>query len=137
MKGETFMPEVFPCFVEAFDSLVRSSLNADIFRSIALFITYALHKPMASASRTPMSRHMTIGARPTSATGRTLPPTPLPPVTDGKDAPKRPLTKQQVATGILEMYAELLCEKGATANLKKFARTVTNKVRHHPSDFDH
>lgn len=39
------------------------------------------------------------------------------------------LTKKQLGTKLLGMYAGLLCEEGNTGNIKKFARTVTNKVR--------
>lgn len=39
-------------------------------------------------------------------------------------------TRQQIGVMVLEMYHDLLCEDGnGTANLKKFAKTVTNKVR--------
>ena len=121
------MPDVFPNFVEAFTSLVKSSLSAEIFRSLALFITYAFRKPTASASRSPMSKHGTVSARPTLISATPKRPT-LTAAVDGKQNPKSPLTKQQVGISILEMYADLLCERGNTVNLKKFARTVTNKV---------
>ena len=39
------------------------------------------------------------------------------------------LTQLQVALKILEMYLDILCEGSDTTNIKKFARTVTNKVR--------
>jgi hypothetical protein len=38
------------------------------------------------------------------------------------------LPKRQLGNRVLGMYSDLLCEKGSTANIKKFARTVTNKV---------
>lgn len=38
------------------------------------------------------------------------------------------LTKKQLGSKILGMYCGLLCEKGNLTNIKKFARTVTNKV---------
>ena len=34
---------------------------------------------------------------------------------------------------MLELYADILCRKGEHANLKKFARTVTNKVKTNPA----
>lgn len=132
LKGETFVHDVFPSFIESFTSLVKSSLNAEIFRSLALFITYALHRPTASASRTPMSRHGAISTRPVLTSATPKGPT-LTTSMDNTQSPNSLLTKQQVGTSILEMYAELLCEKGSTANLKKFARTVTNKVCCHLS----
>jgi len=64
-EGESFLPDVFPSFLEAFTSLVKCNLSAEVFRSLALFVTYALHKPVISASRTPMSRHGTVSNRST------------------------------------------------------------------------
>jgi hypothetical protein len=127
LKGESFMQEVFPSFVEAFRTLVESSLSAEIFRSLALFITYALHRPSASASRTPMSRQGTTSARLSMISVKSRTPTLITSL-DDKQGTNPSLTKQQVGAKILEMYADLLCEKNSTANLKKFARTVTNKV---------
>lgn len=118
---------MFPSFLEAFISLVKSSLSAEVFRSLALFITYALHKPAVSAPRTPMSRHATVSVRslatqagPKRQTTSTA--------SDDRQNLDAPLTKQQMGARILELYTDLLCEKGNTSHLKKFARTVTNKV---------
>jgi hypothetical protein len=127
LKGESFMQEVFPSFVGAFRTLVESSLSAEIFRSLALFITYALHRPSASASRTPMSRQGTTSARLSMISIKSRTPTLITSL-DDKQGTNPSLTKQQVGAKILEMYADLLCEKNSTTNLKKFARTVTNKV---------
>lgn len=125
LKGEAFLPDVFPSFLEAFTSLVKCNLSAEVFRSLALFVTYALHKPAVSASRTPMSRHATISSR---STPPQVGPKRLFTEFDSKQNLDAPLTKQQVGARILEMYTDLLCEKGNTVHLKKFARTVTNKV---------
>ena len=38
------------------------------------------------------------------------------------------LTKRQLGNKVLEMYTGFLCEKNSSTNIKKFARTVTNKV---------
>jgi beige protein homolog 1 len=122
LKGEAFLPDVFPSFLEAFTSLVKCNLSAEVFRSLALFVTYALHKPAVSASRTPMSRHAIISTR---STPIQVGPNRLLTELDNKQNLD---TKQQVGARILEMYTDLLCEKGNTAHLKKFARTVTNKV---------
>jgi hypothetical protein len=84
-----------------------------------------LHKPVVSASRTPMSRHGTVSSR---STPTQLGQKRLPTEADIRQNLDAPLTKQQVSARILEMYTDLLCEKGNAAHLKKFARTVTNKV---------
>ena len=95
-------------------------------RSLALYVTYAIHKPR-STPLTPArgksiklntdlpSRRKTLGSSsPRSA------------VQQNDATPK--LTQLQVALKILEFYADLLCLKDDYANIKKFARTVTNKV---------
>jgi beige protein homolog 1 len=38
------------------------------------------------------------------------------------------MTKKEVGIKILEMYSQLLCERGNLMIIRKFARTVTNKV---------
>lgn len=38
------------------------------------------------------------------------------------------LSQLEVALRMLELYADILCHKGEVTNIKKFARTVTNKV---------
>lgn len=38
------------------------------------------------------------------------------------------LTQLQIALKILELYTDLLCQMDDFTNIKKFARTVTNKV---------
>lgn len=127
LKGENFLPDVFPSFLEAFTSLVKNNLSAEVFRSLALFVTYSLHKPAVSASRTPMSRYATVSTRLAATQAGPKQPTLSAASDDGRNL-DAPLTKQQIGAKILEMYTDLLCEKGSTTHLKKFARTVTNKV---------
>ncbi len=110
-----------PHFMASFESLVKCNYNAEVHRSIALFITYAFHTPPGSLPRTPKpgfatSRSTTPGLgvlrRPTIETGH----------------PSQMLTKKQLGVKILEMYARLLCEKSNLGDIRKFAKTVTNKV---------
>lgn len=95
-------------------------------RSLALYITYAIHKQKPTPF-TPVRgksiklntdfpvRRKTLGS-----------PSSQPPVQRDDADPK--LTQLQVALKVLEMYADLLCFKDDSSNIKKFARTVTNKV---------
>ncbi|RDL41449.1 BEACH protein [Venustampulla echinocandica] len=126
LKAETFPRDVFPSFIEAFKSLVKCNMTAEVFRSLALFITYAYHQPASSASRTPKSQYGTLPARSGSMMNDAKRPT-ISVLFDGKDVVSAYMTKREVGSRVLEMYADLLCEKGSTANIKKFARTVTNK----------
>ena len=110
----------------SFESLVKCNYNAEVHRSIALFITYAFHTPPGSLPRTPRppsasSRSATPGLgvvrRPTVETGSS-------PTTAGS----KMLTKKELGVKILEMYSRLLCEKTNLVDIRKFAKTVTNKV---------
>jgi beige protein homolog 1 len=126
LKAENFPRDVFPSFMEALTTLVKCNMTAEIFRSLALFITYAYHQPTSATSRTPKSQYGTLPARSGTVNGPRRPTVNT--LFDGKDISSTTLTKRQLGTKVLEMYTELLCEKGSTANIRKFARTVTNKV---------
>ena len=112
--------------MEALTSLVKCSMTAEIFRSLALFITYTCHKPL-SASRTPKTINSTLPSRSGTLTGNGARRPTLNTMLDGRDV-STILTKRQIGNRVLEMYSDLLCEKGSTSNIRKFARTVTNKV---------
>ncbi|KAK3694287.1 hypothetical protein B0T22DRAFT_369668 [Podospora appendiculata] len=126
LKAETISEETLPHFMASFESLVKCNLNAEVHRSLALFITYAFHKPSNSVSRTPKtasatSRSGTPGPgvlrRPTIESSQSLATT-----------NSKLLTKKQLGVKILEMFTRLLCEKTELDDIRKFAKTVTNKV---------
>ncbi|UKZ81439.1 hypothetical protein TrVFT333_009211 [Trichoderma virens FT-333] len=124
MKGEAISEEVVPQFMGAFEALVRSNLSQEVMRSLSLFITYAFHLPTSVGSRTPRlflntSRSSTPGPFKRGAA-------------DGGDGNglsygTRSVSKKQLGTKVLSLYSRILCEKGNTNNIKKFAKTVTNK----------
>lgn len=126
MKGEAISEEVVPQFMGAFEALVRSNLSQEVMRSLSLFITYAFHLPASAGSRTPRlflntSRSSTPGPFKRGAA-------------DGGDGNglsygARTVSKKQLGTKVLSLYSRILCEKGNFNNIKKFAKTVTNKVR--------
>lgn len=95
-------------------------------RSLALYITYAIHKqkptPFTPVRGKTIKLNTDLPAR-----RKTLgSPSPRPAVQRDDADPK--LTQLQVALKVLEMYADLLCCEDDSTNIKKFARTVTNKV---------
>ncbi|PNY27049.1 Beige protein [Tolypocladium capitatum] len=124
MKGEGISDEAADHFMTAFDALVKSNLSQEVMRSLSLYITYAFHTPAPSVSRTP---------KPPSALSRPSTPGPMKrPAGDvgGTQSPPagcRLLTRKQLGTRVLIMYSRILCERGNLNNVKKFARTVTNK----------
>ncbi|KAH8816858.1 hypothetical protein F5884DRAFT_237214 [Xylogone sp. PMI_703] len=126
LKAETFSQEVMPSFLEALTTLVKCNMTAEVLRSLALFITYSFHQPTGSNARTPKLQYGTLLNRSNTASPKSARPA-VNTFFDGKDEISSTLTKRQLGNKILKMYTGLLCEKGNTANIKKFARTVTNK----------
>ncbi|KAE8454386.1 hypothetical protein EG329_000008 [Mollisiaceae sp. DMI_Dod_QoI] len=127
LKAETFLHEVFPSFMEALHCLVKCNMTAEVFRALALFITYAYHKPTSSsASRTPKGLAGTLPVRSKASAEAPRRPA-LNTMLDGQDIVSTTLSKRQLGNKVLEMYADLLCEKGNALNIRKFAKTVTNK----------
>lgn len=129
LKAETFTSDIFPGFLEAFTVLVLGSLNPEVHRSLALFVTYSFHKPstLASASRTPKAKFGTVNnPRPGPSAPKRLPINTS--FDSNVDASSPVMSKRELGRGVLQMYTNLLCEKGSTVNLKRFAKTVTNKV---------
>jgi len=130
LKAEVFSQDTFPDFMEALTSLVKCNMTAEVFRSLALFITYAYHKPTSPSARTtPKGHSNTLPSR-----SRTISNGPMRPTVttlfdgSGKEVNPSILTKRQLGNKVLEMYTDFLCEKNSSTNIKKFARTVTNKV---------
>ncbi|KAJ6446995.1 Beige/BEACH domain-containingprotein [Purpureocillium lavendulum] len=124
MKGEGVSEDVIEHFMNAFQALVKSNLSQEVMRSLSLYITYAFHTPTLSISRTP---------RPLSAISRSSTPGPMRRLAGDASRTHSPslgyafLTKKQLGIRVLTMYSHILCEKGNMNNIKKFARTVTNK----------
>ncbi|KAL2170857.1 hypothetical protein VTG60DRAFT_4344 [Thermothelomyces hinnuleus] len=125
LKAETVSEEIVPHFMASFESLVKCNYNAEVHRSIALFITYAFHTAPGSLPRTPKpastsgrtaASSLGVSRRPTTESGR-----------PSFVAGSRMLTKKEVGVRILEMYTRLLCDKSGLADIRKFAKTVTNK----------
>ncbi|EGU88962.1 hypothetical protein FOXB_00474 [Fusarium oxysporum f. sp. conglutinans Fo5176] len=124
MKGEVVSEDTISHFMGAFEVLVASNFSQEVMRSLSLFITYAFHSQTSSLPRTP---------RPLSAISRSSTPvprrrgTPTDPTAAAIASGLKFLTKKQLGVKVLSMYSRILCEKGNTTHIKKFARTVTNK----------
>lgn len=133
LKGEMFSREILPDFMTAFKALIKTNMSADVLRSLALFITYSLHKnnparPLkVKKSNVQLRRQGTLGSSPSGVPSGSV--NLAPPVKVVNDLSVDGFTRQQIGVMVLEMYQDLLFEDGnSTGNLKKFARTVTNKV---------
>ena len=95
-------------------------------RALALYVTYAIHKPKLTPLTPARGKSIKLNTDLPSRRKTVGSPSPRPAVQQDDAIPK--LTQMQVALKILELYADLLCLKDDASNIKKFSRTVTNKV---------
>ena len=126
LKTGSFTDETFEDFLQAFKILLGRNVSADSMRSLSLYITYAVHKPSAREVQPARSKslklHTSLSVRRKTLSG-------LSPNARSMAAPATAeMTHLQVALKLLETYVVILCQEGDTANISKFARTVTNKV---------
>lgn len=122
LKAEPLPSAVLPFFLTALENLVKCNYNTEVHRSIALFITYAFHTPPASRPRTPKPGSAVLKTKNLSTLRR--------PASENETATAKSspfLTRKAIGIKILEMYSQLLCERGNLMIIRKFARTVTNK----------
>lgn len=120
MKSEPLSEIVLPFFISAIKNLVKCNYNTEVHQSLALFITYAFHPPSRSLPRTPKPT--------TRRASQSVPLRQLITANGAGGTEARSLTKKEVGIRLLEMFSQLLCEKGNVTIIRKFAKTVTNKV---------
>ena len=115
LKAEPVLPDTMPLFMSAFKSLLPGAMSAEMLRSIALFITFSVHKgkPLNGVQARGTNR---LDTRPRRSTQPGSP-----------DPPHTRLSRFQIGVEVLRLYSEFLCGKDDTSMVKKFARTVTNK----------
>ncbi|KKK27131.1 Beige/BEACH domain protein [Aspergillus rambellii] len=112
LKGENFTPEALRLFASAFGSLMESCLSADLLRSLALFITYSLHKPKEpSTLQKKKSIRFNTGPRQQVASSER----------------EEKVPSVTISVEMLRLFCSLLCNSHDLGPIKKFARTVTNK----------
>ena len=129
LKGEPFLDEVFPDFLDAFKTLFSSSISPDNLRYLSLFVTFALqdgrmilNRPPRTSSNTAVGRlgGLKVAGSGTSSPQPSLPATP-PPLGSNY------LSRLELGVKVLEMYTEMLCDPSKASITDKFARAVHNK----------
>ena len=117
-------------FRSAFLALLRFSSSGEVFRTLSLFITYALSRGRRSELPTSSGdvKHTRVSS-PLSGTSKDSSFQPNSIAADATNS-SRNLSYTELAQLMLDIYVELLCRDVDVTNIKKFARTVTNKVRH-------
>ncbi|MCJ1396460.1 hypothetical protein MMC18_009350 [Xylographa bjoerkii] len=128
LKTETFYTETFKYMIAAFKSLLTLAPSTDSLRSLALYVTYAVNAPKEEAAHLPRSaQSVRLPQHSFNPPQRRFTTTFPPPKTgNGGNDDKPAMTRLEIGLQILDMYADLLCQKDFN-NIKKFARTVTNK----------
>lgn len=108
--------------------MLAINMTGDCLRSCSMYITYALEKVRDE------EQHLHLKGQAYSTSRSRSPSQNLSQamLTDspGNGSVTHPeLSTSQMASRILKVYADLVCLPGDTANIMKFAKTVTNKVR--------
>jgi hypothetical protein len=128
LKGESFPPETFQLFLDAFKALLQINFNGENARSLSLFITYSLHDSRASYAKRTLRPKGSIlrlrrGTPPTFTPGST--PRSSSPAQSGGEAAGLPLADLGIA--ILRLLADLLCDPQNPQEVIRFAKNVTGK----------
>lgn len=127
LKTDTFTSQTFDLFLEAFRTVLSPHPSAEYLRSLAMYITYARHTPSKRESAPLKPSKITSILRASTPKKQTLMTTSTSPMTlPSNDATE--LYSGQIATRIMEFYSSLLCDAKDTSTIRKFARTVTNRV---------
>lgn len=126
LKSEMFTMEVLPYFMEAFKVVVTVNVGAEVLRSLALSITYSLHKENPAKSLKYKQSVASLRRQTNPVSGTSTPPKNI--YTHGNNSVGS-LAIKKSGLLVLQIYTELLCDPTNTTNIKKFAKTVTNKVR--------
>jgi hypothetical protein len=121
LKGEDFTEEALRLFIPAFRSLFESCISAELLRSLALFITYALHEGKSPKLNKKKSLRFDSRARQS-------------PISSDRAA-KRGLPKSKIGLELLRMYCDYVCSPDDVVTIKRFARAVTNKVGYRQGTF--
>ena len=129
LKADTFEPKIFEHFQNAFKSMLAANLTAEHLRSFSMYITYAAHSCRERYSDEIAAKSDPVRPGNASTPGRrcTIPKSPRSPVMLTNDHSNK-VTLSQTMIRMLEIYVDLLCSPGDTVNIRKFAKTVTNKV---------
>ncbi|QVM11455.1 hypothetical protein D8B26_006103 [Coccidioides posadasii str. Silveira] len=116
LKDGIFTADNIKLFIPAFSCLTTCCMMAEILRSIALFITYSVHNPKPPSRLQNKKSTASITRQFRRATA---------PQFQGRMAVY--ISKEQIGVELLRTFADIFCASENTANIQKFARTVTNK----------
>ncbi|KAI5288803.1 hypothetical protein KEM54_004847 [Ascosphaera aggregata] len=140
LKGEPITTETLQLVLKAFKTIVIACVSAENLRVVALYITYAVHRPKPVTVGTPASGSGgggsagqgsgSVGQGLRSRKGsrldiRSRRAGPLLICQAGGDV----LTRTEIGREVLAVYADIVCDDygSGTANIRRFSKAVTNK----------
>ncbi|OKO99835.1 Beige protein -like protein [Penicillium subrubescens] len=113
LKGDELTKDtLMPC-ISSFRALLESNLSPDLLRSLALSITYNLHRPKPPSA---LQKKKSIRFAPSS----TRPPS-------SKSDSGKHVSSITLGIEMLRLYSSILCNSLDPTPLRKFAKAVTNK----------
>ncbi|KAF2274057.1 beach-domain-containing protein [Westerdykella ornata] len=128
LNSESFSPQTFPLFLEAFKVLVKINFNGENARSLSLFVTYALHDNRAAyAKRTLRPKASALRLRKGRSPSITAGSTPRSTSPGQYQSQPSALPLGELGVAILNMLSELLCDDVNSSDIHRFAKHVTGK----------
>jgi hypothetical protein len=115
LKSEAVTSGILPFYMAAIKILLPSAMSAEMLRSLALFVTYAVNKRSAPLQLRRSTKRETTPRMSFSSSS-----------TQSEDDNTN-LSRFDIGVEILRLYSDFLCRKDDTICIRKFARTVTNK----------
>ena len=131
LKSEPIEPSVLPNVLKSLRAILEKTSSADMFRSLAMYITYAITTDIHVGpwKRTMPSSHSENGAiskrRNTDVAKRAAQDSLGP---ENKASESTSLTNFELGAEVLEMLAKVLIEDTSGVHAKRFAKNVTSKV---------
>ena len=107
--------------------ILGKDLSSDTMRSLALFVTYAIYKPKENTLMVPRRKSAKFGVS-TPTRRKTISGVRTQDTEHPESGDAKVLGLLQIALGVMNLYTEILCSKNDDTHIKRFARTVTNKV---------
>ncbi|ETN40783.1 uncharacterized protein HMPREF1541_05063 [Cyphellophora europaea CBS 101466] len=116
LKSEPVSQTAVQAYMETFRVLLPQAVSAELLRSMALFVTYAVSKRHQDL---PTRRGTRRSTRPRQSSNPS-------PSRHGEE-PGTSLTHFEIGMEVLRLYSDVLCKDSDDFLIKRFAKTVTNK----------
>ena len=116
LKSETISKRTMQLYVDSFRVLLPQAISAELLRSFALFVTFAVNKRNIPIPIRRGTRRETRQRAPSNSS-----------VSTQNDDNNPNLTHFEIGMEVLRFYSDILCKSGDDSLIKKFAKTVTNK----------